>query len=105
MGIDNALARPTKLQVGNVPLILFRGERRFHFNDKLTFYERACASLLELKNHFKEAFGNNYIDSVSYDSYCTRMDEIGYLLTRMMSGIRSARDSHIAGKKTPSRSS
>ena len=87
----------------SVPSEISEGFGRFHFNDKLTFYERARASLGELRNHFKEAFDNNYIDSLCHDSYRKRMDEIGYLLTRMMGGVRRARDSHNAGKKNSSR--
>ena len=88
----------------SLPSDISEGFGRFHFNDKLTFYERARASLGELKNHFKEALGNNYIDSICYDTYCKRMDEIGYLLTRMMSGVRRARDSHNTSKKNSRRS-
>ena len=44
------------------------GFGRFHFNDKLTFYERCGASLDELKNHFHEALGNKYIGEAR-DSY------------------------------------
>ncbi len=87
----------------SLPSDISEGYGRFHFNDKLTFYERARASLGELRNHFREAFGNNYIDSPSQDTYFKRMDEIGYLLTRMMGGVRRARDSHNAGKKNSSR--
>jgi four helix bundle protein len=86
----------------SIPSDISEGFGRFHFNDKLTFYERARASLGELRNHFKEALGNNYIDGICHDSYCKRMDEIGYLLTRMMSGVRRARDSHNASKKKTS---
>ena len=86
----------------SLPSDISEGFGRFHFNDKLTFYERARASLGELRNHFREAFGNNYIDSLCLDTYSKRMDEIGYLLTRMMSGVRRARDSHTARKKNSS---
>jgi len=87
----------------SLPSDISEGFGRFHFNDKLTFYERARASLGELRNHFREASGNNYIDSLCCNAYFKRMDEIGYLLTRMMSGVRRARDSHNASKKNSSR--
>ena len=87
----------------SVPSEISEGFGRFHFNDKLTFYERARASLGELRNHFKEALGNDYIDSICQDSYCKRMDEIGYLLTRMMSKVRKARNLHAVKKKSSRR--
>lgn len=87
----------------SVPSEISEGFGRFHFNDKLTFYERARSSLSELRNHFKEAYGNNYIDEILYESYCKRMKEIGYLLTRMMSGIKRARDLHNTNKNKSSR--
>jgi len=43
----------------SVPSEISEGFGRFHFNDKLRFYERGRASLGELRNHFKEALGNN----------------------------------------------
>jgi len=97
------LAVQMRRSARSVPSEISEGFGRFHFNDKLTFYERARASLGELRNHFKEALGNNYIDGICHESYCKRMDETGYLLTRMMSGVRRARDAHNAGKKHSSR--
>jgi four helix bundle protein len=68
------------------------GFGRFHFNDKLTFYERCRASLDELRNHFQEALGNKYIDEDCYKRFFKKINEIGYLLNRMMKGVRAARD-------------
>jgi four helix bundle protein len=87
----------------SIPSDISEGFGRYHFNDKLTFYERARASLGELRNHFKEALGNNYIDSICHSFYSKRMDEIGYLLNKMISGVRRARDQHDAIKKNSSR--
>ena len=78
---------------------------RFHFNDKLTFYERARASLGELRNHFDEALGNRYIDGATYDRYRVKMGEIGYLLNRMIRNVRVSRDNHEVGKKAKPSSS
>jgi four helix bundle protein len=68
------------------------GFGRFHFNDKLTFYERCRASLDELRNHFWEALGNKYIDEDCYKRFFKKINEVGYLLNRMMKGVRTARD-------------
>jgi four helix bundle protein len=76
----------------SIPSDISEGFGRFHFNDKLTFYERARSSLGELRNHSKEALGNNYVDKDSYDRYYRKMSEIGYLLNRMMRNVRKARD-------------
>ena len=78
----------------SIPSDISEGYGRFHFNDKLTFYERARASLGELRNHFQEASGNKYIDEDCYKRFLKKVNEIGYLLSRMMKGVRTARDLH-----------
>jgi len=78
----------------SIPPDISEGFGRFHFNDKLTFYERCRASLNELRNHFQEALGNKYIDGDCYKRFFKRISEIGYLLNRMMKGVRTARDLH-----------
>jgi four helix bundle protein len=83
----------------SIPSDISEGFGRFHFNDKLTFYERCRASLGELRNHFEEALDNRYIEKDSYDRFLREMSEIGYLVNRMMRNVRSARESHEAGKK------
>lgn len=84
----------------SIPSEISEGFGRFHFNDKLTFYERARASLGELRNHFKEAVGNGYVVRTTYDKFAKNMSEIGFLLSRMMKNVRSARDFHEAGRKS-----
>jgi four helix bundle protein len=81
------------------------GFGRFHFNDKLTFYERSRASLGELKNHFKEALGNKYIDENTYECYCNRMNEIGFLLNRLIRNVKKARDDYGNARKLKRNSS
>jgi four helix bundle protein len=82
----------------SVPSAIAEGFGRYHFNDKLTFYERGNASLLELKNHFDEAKENKYISDKEYRYYQKRMNEIGFLLVRMMNNIRKARDEYKSKK-------
>src|SRR4030043_992036 len=74
-----------------IPSDISEGFGRFHFNDKLTFYERARSSLGELRNHFIEALGNSYLGERDYKDYSRRMSEIGYLLNRMMANVQTAR--------------
>jgi len=83
----------------SIPSDISEGFGRFHFNDKLTFYERARASLGELRNHFKEALGNGYVDQGTDDEFSKNMNEVGFLLSRMMKRIQTARDSYETGKK------
>jgi hypothetical protein len=74
---------------------------KFHgVNDKLKFYERCHASLGELRNHFQEAMENGYFGKGDYEDYSKRINEIGYLLNRMMKNVRRARDSHEIEKKS-----
>ena len=82
-----------------IPSDISEGFGRFHFNDKLTFYERARASLGELRNHFMEALGNRYIDEVTYNKYKVNISEVGFLLNKMIRNIKIYRDNHNVEKK------
>jgi len=93
------LASQMRRSARSIPSDISEGFGRFHFNDKLTFYERSRASLGELRNHFMEALGNKYIDKVLYDRYRIEMSEIGFLLNRLMRNVRIARDNHKDTKK------
>jgi four helix bundle protein len=94
------LASQMRRSARSIPSDISEGFGRFHFNDKLTFYERGRASLGELRNHFKEATGNRYIDNGIYDKYLAKMSEIGFLLNRLMQNVQRARDNHKVVKKT-----
>jgi four helix bundle protein len=93
------LASQMRRSARSIPSDISEGFGRFHFNDKLTFYERARTSMAELRNHFKEALGNGYIDNKSCEGYSKRMNEIGYLMNRIIKGIQKARDSFEEKKK------
>lgn len=82
----------------SVPANISEGFRRFHYNDKLTFYERALTSLDELDNHFSEALGNKYITEELNTKYMRKIKEISFLLTRMMKNIKKARDNDSSKK-------
>jgi four helix bundle protein len=89
----------------SIPSDISEGFGRFHFNDKLTFYERCRASLGELRNHFEEALDNRYIEKDSYDRFFREMSEIGYLLNKMMRNVCRARASYEAERKLKRNSS
>ena len=76
----------------SIPSDISEGFGRYHYNDKLTFYERGRSSLGELRNHFKEALGNGYVVRTTYDKFTKNMSEVGFLLSRMMKNIQAARD-------------
>lgn len=87
----------------SIPSDISEGFGRFHFNDKLTFYERGRSSLLELRNHFEEALGNNYIDKDIFHSFQKRMNEVNFLLNRMIGNVKKVRDDYTAKRKAKSR--
>ncbi len=89
----------------SIPSDISEGFGRFHFNDKLTFYERCRASLGELRNHFEEALDNRYIEKDSYDRFFQEMNQIGYLLNKMMRNVCRARASYETEKKLKRNSS
>ena len=93
------LAGQMRRSARSIPSDISEGFGRFHFNDKLTFYERSRAFLGELRNHFNEALGNRYITKETYSQFLKRLSEIGYLLNRMMKGIQTAQDSFVKKSK------
>jgi len=99
------LAGQMRRSARSIPSDISEGFGRYHFNDKLTFYERARASLGELRNHFEEALDNRYIEKGSYDRFFQEMNEIGYLLNKMMRNVRSARASYESERKLKRNSS
>ena len=93
------LACQMRRSARSIPSDISEGFGRYYFNDKLTFYERARASLGELRNHFEEALGNRHIEKDSYDRFFQEMNEIGYLLNKMMRNVCRARASYEAERK------
>ena len=89
----------------SIPSDISEGFGRFHFNDKLTFYERGRSSLLELHNHFEEALGNKYVDKDIFHSFQQQMNEVNFLLNKMISSIKKARDNYELQKKSKRHSS
>jgi four helix bundle protein len=89
----------------SIPSDISEGFGRFHFNDKLTFYERCRASLGELRNHFGEALDNRYIEKKCYDRFYKELNEIGYLLNKMMRNVGRARASYESQKSSKRNSS
>ena len=99
------LAGQMRRSARSIPSDISEGFGRFHFNDKLTFYERCRASLGELRNHFEEALDNRYIEKECYDRFYQELNEIGYLLNRMMKSVGKARASHESQKSLKRNSS
>jgi four helix bundle protein len=83
----------------SIPSNISEGFGRYHFKDKLTFYERSFASLQELKNHFCETLDNEYINQSTFENYRKRTNEIGFLLVKLMKGIKKAYIKHQEKKK------
>ena len=93
------LADQMRRSARSIPSAIAEGFGRFHFNDKLTFYERGRASLKELRNHFAEARENEYVNDKEKRYYDNMMSEIEFLLNRMMSEIRKHREEYEVQKK------
>ena len=94
------LAGQMRRSARSIPSDISEGFGRFHFNDKLTFYERARASLGELRNHFNEALGNGYLRETGYKNYSERINEVGFLLNKMMMNVQKARGSYENQRKS-----
>jgi len=94
------LAGQMRRSVRSIPSDISEGFGRYHFNDKLTFYERARSSLGELRNHFNEALGNGYFGEAGYKNFSKRINEVGYLLSRMMKNVQTARDNYEVQRKS-----
>jgi hypothetical protein len=53
----------------------------------------------ELKNHFSEALGNRNITNHKYDIFNKRMNEISFLLSKLIKGIIKARENYEQERK------
>jgi len=83
----------------SVPSNISEGWGRFHFNDKLSYYDRSLGSLEETENHLIEARNNNYINEEKKQYFDKKILKIMVLLKRMIKNIIKARDGYIVTKK------
>lgn len=83
----------------SVPANISEGWGRFHFNDKLSYYDRSLGSLEETENHLIEARKNNYIDEEKKQCFDNKILKIMILLKRMIKNIIKKRDEYIGTKK------
>jgi four helix bundle protein len=83
----------------SVPANIAEGWGRYHFNDKLIFYDRSFGSLEETENHLIEAMKNFYISEQEMLSYNKKIIKIRVLLQKMIKNIIIARNEYNTSAK------
>jgi four helix bundle protein len=86
--LSDDLLRASRSVAANIA----EGFGRYHFNDKLVFYDRSGASLDEVENHLVEALNNGYVGPAFKKTLEKKASKVRYLLKRMIRNLRIARD-------------
>jgi four helix bundle protein len=92
------LVNQLKRSSRSVPANIAEGWGRYHFNDKLIFYDRSFGSLEETENHLIEAMKNFYISGQEMLSYNKKIVKIRVLLQKMIKNIIKARNEYNSNK-------
>lgn len=75
----------------SIPANISEGFGRYHFNEKIQFYNIARGSTLEVQNHLIEAKNLNYISDEIYDKYNLRYHIVEIKLNNLIKSTLNAR--------------
>ena len=84
----------------SIPANISEGFGRFHFGEKIQFYNIAKGSTLEVQNHVIEANNNDYIDQTMYDNYIKRYHVVEVKLNNLISSTAKARKKYAAKRSS-----
>ena len=88
--------RRAKLSVTNN---IAEGYGRFHFGEKIQFYNIAKGSTLEVQNHVIEANNSDYINQTMYDNYIKRYHVVEVKLNNLIASMAKAKKSYATKSK------
>jgi four helix bundle protein len=75
----------------SVPTNISEGFGRFHFSEKLQFYNIARGSTTEVQNHIQEAFNSEYITDVKKEYFLKRYHVVEVKLNNLIQSTIQAR--------------
>lgn len=88
------LADQMRRSARSIPANIAEGFGRFHFGEKIQFYNIAKGSTLEVENHLIEANNSGYIEHTMYDNYNKRYHVVEVKLNNLISSTAKAREKY-----------
>lgn len=84
----------------SIPANISEGFGRYHFSEKIQFYNIAKASTLEVQNHLVEANNNNYIPEDTKTNYSKRYHVIEVKLNNLIASTMRAKKRYASERKS-----
>lgn len=78
----------------SIPANIAEGFGRYHFAEKIQFYNIAKGSVLEVQNHLVEALNNNYIDRKTYNYFTKSYYVVEVKLNNLIAATNRAREKY-----------
>lgn len=75
----------------SIPANIAEGFGRYHFAEKIQFYNIAKGSTLEVENHLIEANNSGYIEHTMYDNYNKRYHVVEVKLNNLIASTAKAK--------------
>jgi len=80
----------------SIPSNISEGFGRFHFAEKIQFYNITKGSTLEVQNHLVEARNNNYIDESTYEYFAKKYHIVEVKLNNLIAATNRAKKKYAA---------
>lgn len=88
------LADQMRCSARSIPANISEGFGRYHFAEKIQFYNIAKGSTLEVQNHLIEAKNNGYITDVVLSSYSRRYHVVEVKLNNLIASTAKAKKAY-----------
>ena len=85
------LADQMRRSARSIPANIAEGFGRFHFGEKIQFYNISKGSTLEVQNHLIEAMNNGYITADAQTGFSERYHVVEVKLNNLISSTAKAR--------------
>ncbi len=83
----------------SIPANIAEGFGRYHFAEKIQFYNIAKGSTLEVENHLIEANNSGYIEHTTYDNYSKRYHVVEVKLNNLIASTAKAKKAYATKSK------
>jgi four helix bundle protein len=83
----------------SIPSNISEGFGRFHFSEKIQFYNIAKGSVLEVQNHLIEAKNNDYITETTLSTFSKRYHVVEVKLNNLIASTARVRKRYATNRK------
>ena len=94
-----ALADDLLRAARSIPANVSEGFGRYHFAEKIQFYNIAKGSALEVQNHLEETKNCDYIDSIKYNELTKRYHIVEMKINNLIGSTARARKKYAKPRK------